>query len=315
MERIVFLDRKTCRADLRVPRFKHQWQDYDLTASGETAERLRDATIAITNKVPMREADFVNAPALRFIAVAATGVDMVDLEACRQRNITVSNVPHYAKNSVPEHVFMLILALRRNLINIDRAVRAGQWQKSPIFSLLDHPLHDLAGSTLGIIGYGELGQAVGKLGLAFGMNVLIAERKHAAEIRPGRAPFEEVVKRSDVLTLHCPLTPATRQLIGSTELTAMKPRALLINTARGGLLDETAVAHALRTGLLAGAGLDVLSREPPASDNPLAALDLPHLIITPHVGWASEEAVQTMADQLIANIEAFVAGYPKNVVN
>ncbi len=300
---------------IRPPRFKHEWREYDTTTPEKTVERLLDATIAITNKVPLKERELKPLRALRLIAVAATGVDVVDLDFCRANGITVSNIPHYTQRSVPELVFLLILALRRNLINYRTAVQSGLWSKSPTFSLLDYPMHDLAGSTLGIIGYGALGRAGEKIGQAFGMNVLIAERKHALEIRPGRVPFEEVLGRSDVVTLHTPLNAETRKLIGSAELTRMKATALLINTARGGLVDETALAHVLRSGLLAGAGLDVLSQEPPPADHPLLALNLPHLILTPHIGWATEESVSRLAEELIANIEAFVAGSPKNVVN
>ena len=314
MERIVFLDRKTCRAELRAPRFLNDWKDYDTTAPEQVPERLMDATIAITNKVPLREAQLKNLRGLRFIAVAATGVDVVDLAYCKAHDITVSNIPNYTQHSVPEHVFMLILALRRNLMNYRTAMQSGAWPKSPIFSILDYPIAGLAGSTLGIIGYGELGKAVEKIGRAFGMNILIAERKHNLDIRVGRTPFLEVLGKSDILTLHCPLTPETRQMIGSTEISKMPAHALLINVARGGLVDEAALANHLQMGLLGGAGIDVLGQEPPASDNPLLKLHQPNLIITPHIGWASEEALQILSEQLIANIEAFVAGYPKNVV-
>jgi glycerate dehydrogenase len=315
VERIVFLDRKTCPVPFKIPRFLHQWQDHELTPKSEIAERLRDATIAITNKVPLRANDLIPLRSLRCIAVAATGVDIVDLAYCRENNITVCNVPAYTLHSVPEHVFMMILALRRNLFNYRRAVQAGMWQKSPMFTLMDYSIQGLAGSTLGIIGYGKLGQEVEKIGKAFGMDVLIAERKHADEVRPGRRPFNEVLGRSDVITLHAPLTAETRQLIGSTELTRMKETALLINTARGGLVDELALAHALRSKLLGGAALDVLSEEPPSDGHPLIGLDLPHLLITPHIGWASQDSLRLLADEIVSNIEAFVAGYPKNVVS
>jgi glycerate dehydrogenase len=314
MERIVFLDRKTLRVPLRPPRFQHSWEEFELTRADEAGLRLRDATIAITNKVPLKEPQLRELRSLRLIAVAATGTDVVDLEYCREREITVCNVPSYAVNSVPEQVFMLILALRRNLINLRQAVDLGLWQKSGMFSLVDYPIHDIANTTLGIIGYGELGHAVEKRARAFGMEVLIAERKHAPEIRSGRLPFEEILSRSDVITLHCPLNAGTRQLIGSAEITRMKPNALLINTARGGLVDEEALANALRYGLIAGAGLDVLRDEPPPMDHPLMNLRQANLIITPHVGWASVEAVTTLGERLIQNLEAYVAGKPLNVV-
>jgi glycerate dehydrogenase len=315
MERIVFLDRRTCRVPIREPGFPHQWQDYDSTTPDQVVDRLQGATIAITNKVPLRNNTLKQLPNLKFIAVAATGVDCIDLEYCRQHKILVSNVPHYTRHSVPEHVFMLILALKRNLIAYHTAVRAGRWQKSADFFFQDFPIHNLHGSTLGIIGYGDLGKEVEKLGMAFGMKILIAERKHALEIRPGRVPFEEVLQKSDVITLHTPLTPATRLLIGAIEFTRMKPHVLLINVARGGLVDERALAEVLRTGMIGGAAVDVLSEEPPKADNPLLERELSNLIITPHIGWASEEALSDMVEQLIRNIEGFVIGSPKNLVN
>jgi glycerate dehydrogenase len=315
VERIVFLDRKTVRAPLRPPRFLHEWRDHDFTPPEKAAERLLDATIAITNKVPLKAHELNPLKSLRLVAVAATGVDVVDLEYCRKNNITVCNIPHYATASVAELVFLMILSIRRNIHNYRTAVRAGLWQKSPTFSLLDYPMHDLAGSTLGLIGHGEIARAVEVRAKAFGMQVLIAERKHAPAVRPGRTPFKEVLGRSDVLSLHAPLSAETRKLIGSTELTYMKPTAILINTARGGLVDELALASTLQMGLLAGAGIDVLSQEPPDNENPLLALDLPNLVITPHIGWASEEAVGRLADQLINNLECFVGGIPKNVVS
>jgi glycerate dehydrogenase len=316
VERIVFLDRKTLRTTLKPPRFQHEWREYETTPPEKTTERLLDATIAITNKVRLTAHELKPLRALRLIAVAATGIDVIDLDYCRQNKITVCNVPHYATASVAELTFSMILALRRNIRNYRTAVKAGLWQKSPTFALLDYPTHEIAGSTLGIIGYGEIGRAVDERAKAFGMNVLIAERKHAATIREGRTPFPEVLVRCDVLTLHAPLCAETRKLIGSTELTRMKPTALLINTSRGGLVDEQALANALEMGLLAGAGVDVLSQEPPTDDNPLLARSaMPNLMITPHIGWASEEAVRRLADQLINNIECFVGNIPKNIVS
>lgn len=314
MERIVFLDRASLDARLRPPGFAHEWVDYPNSAAHEIVERLREATIAITNKVPLRCEALERLPALRFIAVAATGTNNVDLDCCRQRGIVVSNVRDYAVHAVPEHVFMLILALRRNLLAYRDDVRRGLWQRAEQFCLRHHPIHDLAGATLGIVGFGTLGQAVARLGAAFGMRVLVAEHKGAELLRDGRTAFETVLEQSDVLSLHCPLRPETHSLIGAEELARMKPSAILINTARGGLVDEQSLADALRRGRLGGAGLDVLSAEPPHAGNPLLALDSPTLIITPHNAWASREAQQALADQLIENIEAFARGEPRNQV-
>jgi glycerate dehydrogenase len=242
------------------------------------------------------------------IAVAATGVDNIDLDYCRQHGIAVCNAQHYAGNSLPEHVLMLMLTLRRNLRAYLEDVRAGAWQQANQFCLLDHPIHDLRGTTLGIIGYGFLGKAVGSLVHAVGMKLLIAEREAAVAIRPGRTAFNQVLEASDVITLHCPLTAETRNLIDWPELQMMKRGSVLINTARGGLVNEVAVLRALREGLIAGAAFDVLSEEPPRGGNPLLAEERPNLIVTPHVAWASREAMQTLADQLVASLEAFVRG-------
>ena len=314
MQRIVFLDRDTLSAEIRTPAFAHEWREHAETRPGEVVERLREATIAVVNKVKLGEAELAMLPALRFIAVAATGTDNVDLKSCRARGIAVSNVRGYATHTLPEHVLMLMLALRRNLISYREELRAGAWQRAAGFCLLTHPIRDLHKSTLGIIGYGALGQSVAKLARAFGMNILIAEHKGANHAREGRTPFAEVLRRSDILTLHTPLTKETHHLIGAAEFVLMKPEALLINCARGGVVDEAALIEALREQKIAGAGVDVLSREPPREGHALLELDLPNLIVTPHVAWASRQAMQALADQLVDNLEAFVRGEPRNLV-
>jgi glycerate dehydrogenase len=314
MERIVFLERDTFVADFRRPAFEHEWKEYARTSPEEVVERLREATIAICNKVRLGAAELAGLPGLRFIAVAATGVDNVDLAFCRAHSIRVANVRNYARHSVPEHVFALVLALRRNLISYRQDLREGAWQKAAQFCLLDHTIRDLHESTLGIIGYGALGQAVARLGEAFRMRVLVGEHKGAGSVRPGRVSFTELLASSDVLTLHCPLTEQTRNLIGAPEFELMREGALLINTARGGLVSESALALALTQGRIGGAGFDVLTSEPPRQGNPLLELDLPNFILTPHVAWASREAMQALADQVILNIEAFVRGEPRNLV-
>ena len=308
MERIVFLERNTFKVEFRRPQFEHEWIDYAETAPHQMVERLQRATIAICNKLPLRASDLSRLPQLKLIAVAATGVDNIDLDYCRQHGIAVCNAQHYAGNSLPEHVLLLMLALRRNLRAYLEDVRAGAWQQANQFCLLDHPIHDLRGTTLGIIGYGFLGKAVGDLANAVGMKLLIAERKAAVAIRPGRTAFNQVLVASDVITLHCPLTAETRNLIDWPELQMMKRGSVLLNTARGGLVNEAAVLRALREGLIAGAAFDVLSAEPPRAGNPLLAEERPNLIVTPHVAWASREAMQALADQLVASLEAFVRG-------
>ena len=314
-QKIVFLDRSTIIADFRRPAFAHEWTEYETTSPEEVVERLKGATIAITNKVPLREEALAGLPELRFVAVCATGVDIVDLGAARSRNVAVANVRGYALHTVPEHVMMLILGLRRSLLGYREEVRAGGWQRAEAFCLLTHTVRDLHGSTLGIVGHGTLGREVERLAKAFGMRVVVAEHKGAQEVRAGRLSFEEVLRASDVVTLHCPLNPETRGMIGRAELSLMGRHAVLINTARGGLVDEAALADALRAGLIAGAAFDVLTKEPPREGNPLLEIDLPNFILTPHVAWASREAMQTLADRVVDNIEAFVRGEPQNLVN
>jgi glycerate dehydrogenase len=314
MERIVFLERNTVQASFRRPDFDHEWIEYGESLQEQVVDRLRGATIVISNKLALREPDLARLPELKLIAIAATGFDCVDLDYCRAHNIAVCNVRAYAANSVSEHVLMLMLALRRNLPAYREDVRQGRWQQSKQFCLYTHKLHDLRGSTLGIIGYGAIGKAMGRLGESIGMRVLISDHKNAATIRAGRTPFAEVLRESDVVTLHCPLTDETRDLVGSAELEMMKRDALLINTARGGLVEVQALIEALQNGVIAGAAVDALREEPPRAGNPLLELDLPNFIVTPHVAWASDEAMQSLADQLIDNLEAFVRGAPRNLL-
>jgi glycerate dehydrogenase len=314
VEHIVFLDRDSIQADIRRPGFPHEWRDYPATTPAQAGERLNDATIAISNKFPLMAASLTPLKNLKMIAVCATGTNNVDLDYCRAQGIVVSNIRNYAMHTVPEHVFAMVLALRRNLVGYREDVANGLWQKAEQFCLFTRPIGDLHGSTLGVIGNGALGQATAKLGEAFGMRILVAEHKGAAQTRPGYTSFKTVLTESDVITLHCPLTPATHHLIGVPEFSKMRRHALLINTARGGLVDEAALAHALRDGVIGGAGFDVLTTEPPRAGNPLLDLRLPNFILTPHVAWASRNAMQIMADQLIDNIEAFVRGAPRNRV-
>ncbi|MGI9295071.1 MAG: NAD(P)-dependent oxidoreductase, partial [Pseudomonadales bacterium] len=248
------------------------------------------------------------------IAVAATGTDTIDSDYCEQRGIVVANIRNYATTSVPEHALSMIFALRRNIRAYQQDLAAGEWQAAEQFCFFNHPISDLAGSRLGIIGAGALGQALASTARAIGMQVVLAERKGVTEKRSGRIPFDEVIATSDVISLHCPLTPETKNMIALDELRRVKDSALLINTARGGLINEQDLATALQNGLIAGAGFDVLTREPPPDDHPFfALLGLPNFILTPHVAWASQQAMQTLADQLITNIESFVAGRPINV--
>ncbi len=313
-QKIVFLDRGSLIANLRAPAFDHSWTDHIQTTPAELVERIRDADIVVTNKVRLTAEALQQAPRVKLIAVSATGTDNIDLAHCRTQGIVVSNIRGYAVQTVPEHAFMMMLALRRNLIGWREDVRAGLWQQAEQYCLFTRQVNDLYGSTLGLVGHGSLGSGMHRLAEAFGMRVLIAERRGATATREGYTPFDRVMAEADVISLHTPLTPETRHMIGAREFALMKPSAILINAARGNLVDESALVDALKSGRIAGAGFDVLSVEPPRDGNPLLDLDLPNFILTPHVAWSSREAMQGLADQLVDNIEAFVAGTPRNVV-
>jgi glycerate dehydrogenase len=315
--RVVFLDRTTLPDDIKVRQlgFPHELVVHESTAPDQVVERIADADIVITNKAPVRAAAIARASRLRLIAIAATGSDIVDLDACRAKGIVVSNIRNYAINTVPEHTFALLLALRRSIIAYRQSVADGAWQRAAQFCYFDYPIRDLAGSTLGVIGDGVLGQAVADLGRAFGMKVLFSTYKGVSGMGPLYTPFEDILRRSDVITLHAPLMPSTRNMIGAAEFALMEQKPLLINTARGGLVDETALCEALESGQIAGAGFDVVTAEPPPRDHPfMRLLSRPNFILTPHVAWASREAVQALADQLIENVELAWRGTPRNVI-
>jgi glycerate dehydrogenase len=315
--RIVVLDRDTFgpTVELTRPSFAHEWIEHGKTARTDVIERLAGAHIAITNKVPVRRRELEELPALRMIAVAATGFDVIDTDACREHGVVVSNVRGYAVNSVPEHTFALILALRRGIAAYRQAVIDGEWQKAGQFCFHAYPIRDLAGATLGIIGEGAIGQAVARLGQAFGMRTLFAAHKGVSGLGPLYTPFDEVLETSDIITLHSPLLPGTRDMIGMAEFAKMKRRPLLINTARGGLVVERDLVRALDQELISGAGFDCLTAEPPPPGHPmLTILGRPNVIVTPHVGWASQEAMQSCWAQVIRLIESFHAGQPVTVV-
>jgi glycerate dehydrogenase len=315
--RVVFLDRSTFPAETRLRElsFPHQMTVYDSTTEVEIEHRIADAAIAITNKVPLREQAIERAGRLKLVAVAATGYDVVDVAACAKQGITVCNIRDYAVNTVPEHTFALILALRRSITAYRQSVVNGDWQRSGQFCYFDYPIHNLAGSTLGVIGDGALGKAVADIGRAFGMRVLFSAYKGVSGMGPLYTPFEDVLSLSDVITLHSPLTPVTRSMISGREFAMMERRPLLINTARGGLVDEEALYEALKRGHISGAGFDVVTEEPPSPNHFLMRLlELPNFILTPHVAWASSEAIQGLADQLMENVEQFRRGTPRNVV-
>ena len=316
--RIVFLDRGTIgpAVDLTKPSFEHEWVSHDRTVPADVVERLAGATIAVSNKVPIRRRELEQLPDLKLIVIPATGYDAFDIEACREHGVIVSNVRGYATSTVPEHTFALILALRRSLIGFRQDVIDGKWQEARQFCFFTHPINDLAGSTLGILGEGALGQAVARLGQAFGMRTLFAAHKGVEGLGPLYTPFDEVIETSDVITLHCPLTPATRDVLAAPEFARMKKRPLLINCARGGLVNESDLVAALDNGQISGVGFDCLTSEPPAPDNPLLSiLDRPNVIVTPHTAWASDEAMAGLWEQVIEHIENFHRGDPSSRVS
>jgi glycerate dehydrogenase len=311
---VVFLDRASVKARVRRPVCAADYVEYEKTAVDEIVPRLAGASVAIVNKVPLRADTLRQLPQLRLIAVAATGYDVIDLAYCREHGIAVANIRNYAIHTVPEHAFALILALRRNILAYRRDVEDGVWNQAEQFCFLTHPIGDLHGSTLGIIGEGAIGQATAALGRAFGMRVLFADHPPPRMEGVTFTPHAQVLAESDVISLHCPLMPATRNLIGIEAFRLMKRGALLINTARGGLVDEAALVQALDEGLIAGAGFDVLTVEPPRDGNPLLDIRRSNFILTPHVAWASDGAMQFLADQLVDNIERWAVGAPQHLV-
>jgi glycerate dehydrogenase len=317
MVRIVFLDRGTIgpSVELTKPAFPHEWIEHAQSPHDEVVHRLKGARIAILNKIPIRGQHLKQLPDLKLIVVAATGYDVIDVPACREHGVTVCNVRAYAVNTVPEHTFALILALRRGIVGYRQDVIDGQWLKAGQFCFFTHPIRDLAGSTLGIIGEGAIGQSVARLGQAFGMRTLFAAHKGVSGLGPLYTPFDEVLETSDVITLHSPLLPGTRGMIGMAEFRKMKKRPLLINTARGGLVVEEDLVQAVKEGLIAGAGFDCITKEPlPAEHCFREIMSRPNVIITPHVGWASHEAMVGLWRQVLDMIEAFQAGRPFNAV-
>ncbi|HLF12576.1 MAG TPA: D-2-hydroxyacid dehydrogenase [Gammaproteobacteria bacterium] len=283
---------------------------YPYSDGAEVGDRLRDCDIAILNKAKLGGEVIAASKRLKLVAVQATGTDNVDTAAAKERGIAVTNIRDYCSTAVMQHVFALVLGLTQQIAGYDALVRAGAWQRSRTFALFDYPIRELADRALGIVGYGALGQAVGRLGECLGMRVLVSARpgSHPQSVPAGRHAFATVLEEADVLTLHCPLTAATHHLIGAAELKRMKSDALLINTARGGLIDSVALVQALREGEIGGAGIDVLPTEPPQIDEPLLAAGIPNLIVTPHIAWAAKEARQRAMDQVTENIKEFLRG-------
>ena len=314
----VFLDRDSVdRNDLDFAALDSalpELTSYGSTSPDQTLSRIKGAEVVISNKVVIDADMLARCPTIKLIVIAATGTNNVDLKAAAREQVTVCNVRDYATSSVAQHVFALILSLARNLGRYSRAVGDGRWNESPFFCLLDYPILDLRDKTLGIIGYGVLGRAVAEIGEAFGMNILVAARPGEAS-HDGRTAIEELLERSDMISLHCPLVPETRHLIDAAALARMRPDAVLINTARGGIVDEQALLEALERNQIAGAGIDVLEVEPPDGSSPLLGKRLDNLIVTPHNAWASRRCRQQLVDQMVAVIDSWRDGRPVNRVN
>ena len=311
---IVVLDRDTLVNRPFDFDFPHTLSSYGTTEAHETLERIRGADIVITNKVVISAQAFAENPQLKLVAVTATGVNNVDVEAAKQNGTAVCNIRAYGNESVAEHAFMMMITLMRNLPAYQLDVAAGLWENSPFFCHLGAPMRDLNGKTLAIFGRGNIGKTLATYAQAFKMNVVFAEHKHAETVRDGYVSFDEAIRSADVVSLNCPLTPQTANMIGEAELQQMKPGSILINCGRGGLVDEAALVAALKYGQIGGAGFDVLTQEPPRDGNPLLKARLPNLIVTPHIAWASQEAANRLFDILLDNINRFVAGNPQNLV-
>jgi glycerate dehydrogenase len=319
-QKIVLLDAATY-GDVSLQIFSDRWDCtiHQVTTPAELGRRLRGRSVAVTNKVVI-DRTVLSSPAVRklkLIAVAATGTDIIDREAAKEIGITVCNVPGYATHSVAQFTLGLILELATRAGRYGWAVRSGAWQQSPVFTLLDFPSIELKGKKLGIIGYGNIGRAVAEMARGFGLEVLISARPGSTEpVRSGRLPLPELLRQADVITLHCPLTAQTRNLINSETLSLMKPSALLVNTARGALIDEIALIQALREKRLAAAALDVISREPPPAGHPIiqAAKELNNLLVTPHTAWSARETRERLLKEVVNNISAFFEGKPRNIV-
>jgi len=296
---------------------------YDKTAADKVNERIQDADIIIINKIKLDAAALHQAKKVKLICLVATGTDNVDLVGAKEQGITVCNIKNYCTDSVAQHVVLSILALSHHFDEYQVSLKQGLWQKSEQFCLLEYPIIELSSKTLGIVGLGVLGTAVAKLAVSFGMRILVAEsfrpensskndEQQKSEFK--RVPFQDLVAQSDVISLHCPLTKETKGLFDLKTFKSMKKNALLINTARGGLINDEALLHALENGSIAGAALDVLDREPPAADHPLLTSGLPNLIVTPHIAWAAKEARQRSLDEIAKNIACYLEGAPRNVV-
>jgi glycerate dehydrogenase len=309
---IVFLDSKTIPVSIPRPKVPLTWTDRDSTEPDEVVTALAEADIALTNKVRLTSEILRQLPRLRYICVTAAGYDCVDIEYCKERGIQVANAPGYAAKSVAEHVLASIFLLRRRLLSYHKAATGRAWSESKVFCVHQTRIQNIQGTIVGLVGSGSIAQEVARLCQAVGMHVLFSERKNSSTIRPGYTPFTEVLRQSDVLSLHCPLTPETRSLIGERELSMMKPTSVLVNTARGALVDERALEQALLNETIAGAALDVLQTEPPHDRHRFLTTELDNLLLTPHVAWASNNGIETLVNTVSRNLCTYFEGRAEN---
>ena len=311
----VFLDFATMGPNLNIDGMRDllpELKIFPVTEDHEVAERIQGAHFILTNKIRLNAELLQGAPELRFVGLTATGTDNIDLEAAQQHGVAVCNIRAYCTQSVAEHVFACLLSLTHSIGQYNAAVRRGEWQRADDFCLLSYPVRELSTMTLGIVGYGELGKGVEKIARSFGMQVIVSARPGSAIVNDGRISFEELLQRADVISLHCPLNDATRGLFGAAEFAKMRSDAILINTARGGLIDSAALVDALRAGDIAAAAVDVLPQEPPVDGDPLLDYDGANLLVTPHIAWATGAARQAAIDELVENIAAFLDGRERN---
>lgn len=313
----VFLDFATMGPDLDVSPLQAllpELEIFEITDDSQILERIQDAEFVCANKAYLTDGILQGSPKLRFVGLTATGTNNVDLEAAKRYGVAVCNIRAYCTQSIAEHVFGCLLNLTHSLSRYNNAVRAGEWQQSADFCLLIYPIRELSAMTLGIVGYGALGEGVANVAKALGMEVIISARPGDDTVDDGRVAFDELLRRADVISLHCPLTDRTAGLFGEQEFRQMKSEAILINTARGGLVDSAALVSALSNGEIAAAALDVLPQEPPIDGDPLLDYRGPNLLITPHIAWGSNEARQAAINELAANIAAFLEGVKRNRV-
>lgn len=318
VKKIIYLDRAGLpeRFKVRKPIVKHTWVDYQSSSSNEVIKRSQKADVLVSNKIKISEEILLACPTVKHVAVSATGFNIIDIEACQRLGVSVSNIPSYAATTVAEHTITSALCLRRSLNSYRNKVINGEWQLSPSFCLFGPPLNDISGATFGIIGFGELGRATAQKAYALGMNVIFCSKsQHQSEFAK-QVSFDQLIKQSDIISLHCSLNKDTENLIDFKQLKRMKSDCLLINTARGGVANEADVVNAIEQNLIGGIAFDVLVEEPPKADSPLLSIaNRENVILTPHIAWASEQAMQSLANILADNIEGFLLGKPQNIVS